>query len=178
MKCQNKYYIYLLNYVALFTRAWIEISGKDLSIIAIDVALFTRAWIEIPLPRRAVFVIFVALFTRAWIEMYHIVDENTVREVALFTRAWIEISEQVIAPAMQAQSPSSRGRGLKLFSCHFIYRNPRSPSSRGRGLKFFRHGICCRLQKVALFTRAWIEIIHAYWYPSRLLGRPLHEGVD
>ena len=33
--------------VALFTRAWIEISPTIRSVIPCDVALFTRAWIEI-----------------------------------------------------------------------------------------------------------------------------------
>ena len=47
MKCQNIYYIYLLNYVALFTRAWIEIFGDIQKGINTIVALFTRAWIEI-----------------------------------------------------------------------------------------------------------------------------------
>ena len=34
-------------YVALFTRAWIEIKGGKLQLTASVVALFTRAWIEI-----------------------------------------------------------------------------------------------------------------------------------
>ena len=33
--------------VTLYTRVWIEISGKDLSIIAFAVTLYTRVWIEI-----------------------------------------------------------------------------------------------------------------------------------
>ena len=34
-------------YVALFTRAWIEIASVAALIAALTVALFTRAWIEI-----------------------------------------------------------------------------------------------------------------------------------
>ena len=37
---------FLTIYVALFTRAWIEISGVSLATLADNVALFTRAWIE------------------------------------------------------------------------------------------------------------------------------------
>ena len=35
------------NYVALFTRAWIEIVESLLNQLGLKVALFTRAWIEI-----------------------------------------------------------------------------------------------------------------------------------
>ena len=55
------------------------------------VALFTRAWIEIteePIPH---LITLVALFTRAWIEIALTVTENITEAVALFTRAWIEI---------------------------------------------------------------------------------------
>ena len=31
---------------------------------------------------------------------------------------------------------------------------------------------------VALFTRAWIEIIYEVGYQGFYNGRPLHEGVD
>ena len=37
--------------VALFTRAWIEISHRRRLILQSSVALFTRAWIEIRLPK-------------------------------------------------------------------------------------------------------------------------------
>ena len=55
-------------------------------------------------------------------------------------------------------SPSSRGRGLKYkprenFSVPLL-----SPSSRGRGLKFLSFLSPQYHKKVALFTRAWIEI--------------------
>ena len=56
-------------------------------------------------------------------------------------------------------SPSSRGRGLKLVAITAPCAVSTSPSSRGRGLKWCDY---CRLQffqRVALFTRAWIEIL-------------------
>ena len=56
-------------FVALFTRAWIEIPANDFVSTLLRVALFTRAWIEMvlqtPLQEQEV----VALFTRAWIEI-------------------------------------------------------------------------------------------------------------
>ena len=78
------------------------------------VALFTRAWIEITVAPVGIFNIFVALFTRAWIEIKSFVEADInsdvspslrgrglkssslqdfydVVNVALFTRAWIEI---------------------------------------------------------------------------------------
>ena len=57
-------------FVALFTRAWIEIEQKKLAEQSAEVALFTRAWIEIRYSRPPI---------------------RAGRKVALFTRAWIEI---------------------------------------------------------------------------------------
>ena len=55
--------------VALFTRAWIEITnGYKLNVIR-QVALFARAWIEITPNMRTIRGCLVALFARAWIEM-------------------------------------------------------------------------------------------------------------
>ena len=58
-----------LSLVALFTRAWIEMSVYRTCHSGRRVALFTRAWIEI----HADFILLiepcVALFTRAWIEI-------------------------------------------------------------------------------------------------------------
>ena len=59
------------------------------------VALFTRAWIEInPFPWRHTHCA-VALFTRAWIEIFAPLDIPAHFMVALFTRAWIEITWNV-----------------------------------------------------------------------------------
>ena len=55
--------------VALFTRAWIEITSGAISWASSPVALFTRAWIEIPTGVYTITEDYVALFTRAWIEI-------------------------------------------------------------------------------------------------------------
>ena len=76
--------------VALFTRAWIEISTAVVNFLDTSVALFTRAWIEIPAIAKRCMTAFVALFTRAWIEI---------------AVSYSDYSSE--------RSPSSRGRGLK-----------------------------------------------------------------
>ena len=142
-----------------------------------DVALFTRAWIEIPTPHGEVFR----------------------RLVALFTRAWIEIPIPSLCRRLNA-SPSLRGRGLKYTTTYARWEQNKSPSLRGRGLKC--HIICnlTRCAIVALFTRAWIEMLQTSSLPVSLtspslrgrglklcvlckvhifsLCRPLYEGVD
>ena len=55
------------------------------------VALFTRAWIEIEIVKVNGENGAVALFTRAWIEIFSMSKSNSNADVALFTRAWIEI---------------------------------------------------------------------------------------
>ena len=47
MKYERFFYGYIEKRVALFTRAWIEITGYSDFILILAVALFTRAWIEI-----------------------------------------------------------------------------------------------------------------------------------
>ena len=47
MKCKEEYEKIKTAIVALFTRAWIEISAEKNRIDKTSVALFTRAWIEI-----------------------------------------------------------------------------------------------------------------------------------
>ena len=56
------------------------------------VALFTRAWIEISFAEGIVHIAMVALFTRAWIEISAVEIAARFESVALFTRAWIEIA--------------------------------------------------------------------------------------
>ena len=107
---------------------------------------------------------------------------------------------QTYPPAISKLSPSSRGRGLKWKVPLHRSRSSQSPSSRGRGLKYSCNSRCTTGQRVALFTRAWIEICSigsndiAYlvalftraWIEIRnrrsIHGvdrrRPLHEGVD
>ena len=58
----------------------------------IIVALFTRAWIEISHLTGVLKSNVVALFTRAWIEIQSQVTDFVTQVVALFTRAWIEIA--------------------------------------------------------------------------------------
>ena len=59
----------MTGFVALFTRAWIEMqNGLTFDTFA-WVALFTRAWIEIENTSSYLGYQYVALFTRAWIEI-------------------------------------------------------------------------------------------------------------
>ena len=69
MKCLRQLRITVSYHVALFTRAWIEITFLLALNFADTVALFTRAWIEIRQETHAEKRLFVALFTRAWIEI-------------------------------------------------------------------------------------------------------------
>ena len=97
-------------------------------------------------------------------------------------------------------SPSLRGRGLKSYSLTENQTLPESPSLRGRGLKYRCYSNNNRPIKVALFTRAWIEIVSIFdiiigqlvalftraWieisivcnHKTHIFGRPLYEGVD
>ena len=123
---------------------------------------------------------YVALFTRAWIEIRVMKTITSFHSVALFTRAWIEIS-YISGKFASQSSPSLRGRGLKYFNISFLSRSSMSPSLRGRGLKYKpRENFSVPLGRplyegvdwnklsrkvikwpchVALFTRAWIEIV-------------------
>ncbi len=76
--------------------------------------------------------------------------------VALFTRAWIEMQIQCTDEYTSAESPSSRGRGLKsdVKSAFYV------------------------MNYVALFTRAWIEMYVQVRFAGVSICRPLHEGVD
>ena len=78
----------------------------------IEVALFARAWIEISAALQSKIVTSVALFARAWIEIPKILFQHLCQCVALFARAWIEIC-QSLCRISSAESPSLRGRGLK-----------------------------------------------------------------
>ena len=188
-------------YVALFTRAWIEIDwntgfiavflcrplyeGVDWNISSVDLT----EWLTC-----------VALFTRAWIEIDNGLPFSFSGQVALFTRAWIEIHLEIFSITCRATSPSLRGRGLKWNYCWCvlmldsvalftrawieivvvprIVRLHMSPSLRGRGLKYiwcFPHTAC---PYVALFTRAWIEIVMWRIIWLTCASRPLYEGVD
>ena len=82
-------------------------------------------------------------------------------EVALFTRAWIEMHKYRCS-SFSLSSPSSRGRGLKYCKIIGAYIFWVSPSSRGRGLKSCGTNGVNNDKNVALFTRAWIEIISRF----------------
>ena len=110
--------IFILLIVALFTRAWIEITnscvyyhyrgspssrGRGLKcnhstkyLLKYFVALFTRAWIEMSSPNKPCKTPSVALFTRAWIEMFRLRCSSCLQAVALFTRAWIEMGKDTL----------------------------------------------------------------------------------
>ena len=53
-----------------------------------------------------------------------------------------------------------------------------SPSLRGRGLKYQAGNSIDTYIRVALFTRAWIEIFTVLCYNTSVNSRPLYEGVD
>ena len=77
------------------------------------VALFARAWIEITAYASLVGSAMVALFARAWIEIDTEPLPQAKRCVALFARAWIEIRQNIHTCLLNIESPSLRGRGLK-----------------------------------------------------------------
>ena len=142
--------------VALFARAWIEITKGVNHNLVIYVALFARAWIEISdrlgICKRHYKV---ALFARAWIEIIGTALASASRDVALFARAWIEIkSSELLSP-----SPD-----VALFARAWI--------------EIALINRIAEVKIVALFARAWIEIFrqryppHRNWSPS-LRGRGL-----
>ena len=101
----------------------------------------------------------VALFTRAWIEIAQGKQERKNFPVALFTRAWIEISAEKNKLDKTVCRPLHEGVDWNDIN-DIQYKNTvESPSSRGRGLKWRIVGESLAMNTVALFTRAWIEII-------------------
>ena len=146
----------IISRVALFTRAWIEISpfmknaprkpspssrGRGLKYctayrtwLFFCVALFTRAWIEIVLVRQSKITGTVALFTRAWIEMGTKSHISLTICVALFTRAWIEINRSVCQCRWQFVALFTRA-WIEMSTSTTLKNPVVSPSSRGRGLK-------------------------------------------
>ena len=73
------------------------------------VALFTRAWIEISSSGNFSVLWIVALFTRAWIEIRTVSPKLLSRRVALFTRAWIEICQPLCYPIVPGSRPLHEG---------------------------------------------------------------------
>ena len=99
----------------------------------------------------------VALFTRAWIEMIGLIAGDTSEEVALFTRAWIEIIG-TLTTATATQSPSLRGRGLKLQDFKDAKKLFEVALFTRAWIEILVRRHILTMAKVALFTRAWIEI--------------------
>ena len=98
-----------MNYVALFTRAWIEIPAKQAPAKLPCVALFTRAWIEMYMISDMGQWYDVALFTRAWIEISFKIAKLVDGVVALFTRAWIEMLLTYSTSVIKACRPLHEG---------------------------------------------------------------------
>ena len=184
--------------VALFTRAWIEMDG-DNNYIGTDGSPSLRGrglkwysrrseWrhtrspslrgrgLKSRIPPTILLRPSVALFTRAWIEM---------SRLALTTR-------QVTSPSLRGRglkctyriccltadmSPSLRGRGLK-FGALIITAvvGWASPSLRGRGLKYIVQANLDIMGTVALFTRAWIEMMLTAWNWTKTAKSPSLRG--
>ena len=78
-------------YVALFTRAWIEMATKSFMPLLQMVALFTRAWIEMD-DMTFLKKDYKSPSSRGrGLKWEHVWQANIMFAVALFTRAWIEI---------------------------------------------------------------------------------------
>ncbi len=188
-------------WVALFTRAWIEIKLYPVYITGYisrplhEGVDWNSLWYihnNIPLRRPLHEGVdwnhnFWRVFNKNWI-------------VALFTRAWIEICYNCFCFIVDSSRPLHEG--VDWNCCVRDYKSSLwwSPSSRGRGLKLRLQGFLNQITLVALFTRAWIEIQN--YHKTNTLAcvalftrawieipqawkkfeappsRPLHEGVD
>ena len=73
------------------------------------VALFARAWIEITWNKKKERLFTVALFARAWIEMNMLIIYIINTHVALFARAWIEIMSLEKATDLTVSRPLCEG---------------------------------------------------------------------
>ena len=145
---------------------------------ASSVALFARAWIEI-------------LNAGLYLSAYTRSPSSRGRGLKLCERH--SFQKQTRSPSSRGRglkcpqsasavtcrmSPSSRGRGLKyeLIRIKLLFQS--SPSSRGRGLKSLSTFADSWILPVALFARAWIEMIKADKNEALTMRRPLREGVD
>ena len=77
------------------------------------VALFTRAWIEICASRLSIFMLPVALFTRAWIEIVSIAGFVCKEKLSPSLRGRGLKYKPRLSRSSWLVSPSLRGRGLK-----------------------------------------------------------------
>ena len=144
--------------VALFTRAWIEIthnSGQD----TVKASPSSRGrGLKCKSPQGRSSLQTVALFTRAWIEIIASSALSVAACVALFTRAWIEIDQACTISGVSPTSPSSRGRGLKFFSFPSQVQFLLVALFTRAWIEIYRCADIITVTSVALFTRAWIEI--------------------
>ena len=125
----------------------------------------------------------VALFTRAWIEIFHIVTNAVLKLSPSLRGRGLKFSILSQTPCLNCRPLYE---GVDWNACRFdligcrrcrpLYegvdwnRNilgkhidrERSPSLRGRGLKSFGVEVNLQTDKVALFTRAWIEMKLTY----------------
>ena len=108
-----------LDAVALFARAWIEITPFDYVYTTVYVALFARAWIEI-FSSIAEYNAAVSPSLRGRGLNYHILGSRLHHGVALFTRAWIEIFCHV---RCDCHRNFIQKQGLKLMIFCFTIRN-------------------------------------------------------
>ena len=139
MKSSTDSWLFIINSVAPFTGAWIEISWSLVTDESgIIVAPFTGAWIEIAV--------------QFWLTLIRL-------RVAPFTGAWIEMSAILPTTTTAAGSHPLRVRGLKCVYNLGCMLSVKSHPLRVRGLKC-RHRPQRQLPLVvAPFTGAWIEII-------------------
>ena len=121
---------------------------------------------------------FVASFAEAWIEILLCEEWGFKMWVASFAEAWIEIDEELVY-YLEKNSRLLRG-GVDWNKGHTnIYAGKdESPPSRRRGLKFMKVCVDKRIQFVASFAEAWIEIVVANVGVVGVSRRLLRGGVD
>ena len=142
------------------------------------VALFTRAWIEISLSIRGTLSLRVALFTRAWIEML-VSPAMSPIEASRPLHEGVDWNSPFWAPCtMRLSRPLHEGvdwnKRITKNDCIFSQCRPLHEGVDWNDIA----ELCDHIFQVALFTRAWIEI-RLYLMLYRLsCRRPLHEGVD
>ena len=77
-----------------------------------------------------------------------------------------------------AESPSSRGRGLKLAEYRLKLLQIIVALFTRAWIEIINETVIVGRTWVALFTRAWIEMVAEFYKNKKFLSRPLHEGVD
>ena len=119
----------------------------------------------------------VALFRRAWIEIMHELAKETLVNVALFRRAWIEIcsysawiSSFLCRSLQESVNWNLNHQGTLLL----LYRRSLQESVNWNPYMPFYMSFFV----VALFRRAWIEIINASLNACAFASRSLQESVN